>query len=365
MIVRILLGSVLVFLLGACSGQPAAAPTSGTPTLARDAITVPVTATGTLTMTALQTSTASAVAPNSFTVTEYPLPAYPHDVAPDPGDPNTVWWTAQGGAALGRLNPATGENKLIPLGAGSRPHGVIIGPDGAAWVTDGGLNAVVRVDPATEAVTTFPLPPETPNINMNTAAFDGNGILWFTGQSGYYGSVDPASAAVTLWDAPRGRGPYGIDATPDGRIFYASLAGNHIAEVNIQTGASMLIDPPTPGQGARRVWSDSHGVIWVSEYSAGQVGRYDPASGEWREWKLPGERPLAYAVYVDEQDKVWLSDFAANTMVLFDPVSATFHAFPLSPTGNVRQILGRAGEVWGAESGANKLILIKRTSVKQ
>lgn len=54
-------------------------------------------------------------------------------------------------------------------------------------------------------------------------------------------------------------------------------------------------------------------------------------------------QPLAYAVYVDEQDKVWLSDFAANTLVLFDPVTETFHAFPLSPTGNVRQILGAPG----------------------
>lgn len=70
-----------------------------------------------------------------------------------------------------------GENKLIPLGTGSRPHGVIIGPDGAAWVTDSGLNAIVRVDPVSKVLQPFPLPPETPNINMNTAAFDGNGIL--------------------------------------------------------------------------------------------------------------------------------------------------------------------------------------------
>ena len=27
------------------------------------------------------------------------------------------------------------------------PHGVIVGPDGAPWITDGGLNAMVRVDP--------------------------------------------------------------------------------------------------------------------------------------------------------------------------------------------------------------------------
>ena len=195
---------LLLFLSG-CIAPPATVPASTATTTVAPAATI-----------------APTLDPTQFTVTEYELPAYPHDVAPDPADPATVWWTAQGAGALGRLNPATGESKLIPLGAGSHPHGVIIGPDGAVWVTDSGLNAIVRVDPATEAVRQFPLPAETTNINMNTAAFDGKGLLWFTGQSGYYGSVDPATATVTVWDAPRGRGPYGIDATPDGRIFYAS-----------------------------------------------------------------------------------------------------------------------------------------------
>ena len=342
---RIVLAVTLLLFLTGCIVQPP---------------TMPASATVTPTVADAANAEEPALDPAQFSVTEYDLPAYPHDVAPDPVDMNTVWWTAQGAGALGRLNPTNGENKLIPLGAGSHPHGVIIGPDGAAWVTDSGLNAIARVDPATEAVKLFLLPTETPNINMNTAAFDGQGILWFTGQNGYYGSVEPATEVVTVWEAPRGRGPYGIDATPAGRIFYASLAGNHIAEIDTATGAATPIDPPTPGQGARRVWSDAQGVIWVSEYHAGQVGRYDPASGEWREWRLPGERPLAYAVFVDELDKVWLSDFAANTMVMFDPLTEEFYSFSLSPTGNVRQILGRTGEVWGAESGANKLIVIRR-----
>jgi hypothetical protein len=38
----------------------------------------------------------------------------------------------------------------------SAPHGVIVGPDGAAWVTDGGLNAILRVDPEMEQVQDIP-----------------------------------------------------------------------------------------------------------------------------------------------------------------------------------------------------------------
>jgi virginiamycin B lyase len=100
--------------------------------------------------------------------------------------------------------------------------------------------------------------------------------------------------------------------------------------------------------------------VWVSEWNAGQVSMYDPSTGAWKAWKVPGENPLIYAVYVDDQDIVWLSDFGANAMVRFDPASEQFTMIPLpSENGAVRQILGRPGEVWGAESGASKLILIR------
>jgi len=286
--------------------------------------------------------------------------ARPHDVAPAPEPGGPVWYTAQGQGALGVLYPATGQTRQIPLGAGSAPHGVIVGPDGAPWITDSGLNAIVRVDPKSFAVTRYPLPEGSAYANLNTAAFDGKGMLWFTGQSGIYGRLDPATGVVRVFDAPRGRGPYGIAHTPDGDIYYASLAGSHIARIDAATGAARVIEPPTPRQGARRVWSDSRGRIWVSEWQSGQLSRYDPRTAEWRAWKLPGTAPRAYAVYVDEQDQVWISDFGANAMLRFDPGSERFESYPSpQPDAAIRQILGRPGEVWAAESGTDHVVVYR------
>src|SRR3546814_12557773 len=106
---------------------------------------------------------------------------------------------------------------------------------------------------------------------------------------------------VDVWDAPRGRGPYGIATTPSGQVWYASLAGNHIARIDMESGKATVVEPPTPGQGARRVWPDSHGRLWVSEWNSGQLSRYEPATGNWQAWKLPGDKPRAYAVYVDRK----------------------------------------------------------------
>ena len=106
----------------------------------------------------------------------YPVPtgSHPHDVAPAAN--GQVWCTAQATGELGRLDPSTGKAEYIPLGKGSSPHGVIVDPDGAAWVTDSGQNAIVRVDPQRWAVKLHPLPAGAPNANLNTAAFDKQGL---------------------------------------------------------------------------------------------------------------------------------------------------------------------------------------------
>ncbi len=42
------------------------------------------------------------------------------------------------------------------------PHGVIRGPDGAAWVTEGGQNAIGRVDPRDHRLQVWKRPGERP-----------------------------------------------------------------------------------------------------------------------------------------------------------------------------------------------------------
>ena len=200
---------------------------------------------------------------------------------------------------------------------------MIVGPDGAAWVTEGGQNAIARVDPATRAVKLFPLPKERRNANLNTASFDRQGVLLFTGQNGIYGRLDPKTGSIAVFDAPRGTGPYGIATTPDGQIFFASLSGNYLGQIDLETGAVTVLEPPVPRQGARRVWSDSRGGLWVTGWNSGNLFRYDNKAKTWAHWHLLGSFPLP------------------------------------DPYASVRQLAGRPGEVWGAESGADKLFVLK------
>jgi virginiamycin B lyase len=304
--------------------------------------------------------TASAQTESPFRVRYFPVEPGMGSRDVIPAADGKIWFCGQRNGTLGLLDPKGGTFKLINLGSGAAPHGVVVGPDGAALVTEGGQNAIARVDGKTHQVKLFKLPADRGYMNLNTGVFDKSGIYWFTGQNGIYGRLDPKSGAMTVWDAPRGRGPYGITLTPQGTVWYVSLAGNYIAQIDLQSGKARIVEPPTPNQGARRVWSDSKGLLWVSEWNSGNVSVHNPADGSWRQWKLPGERPRAYSVYVDDRDIVWLTDFAANAIVRFDPKTEKFDSFPSDKANaNVRQMDGRSGQAWGGESGTNRLVLIE------
>ena len=281
-----------------------------------------------------------------------------HDLAPAPD--GGVWFTAQRSGHLGWFDPRDGHTELIALGSGSSPHGVIQGPDGAAWITDSGLGSIVRVSWPQRDVRRFALPEGTPYANLNTCAFDRDGDLWFTGQSGVIGKVAVRTGTVTVRDAPGGRGPYGICSTPRGEVWWCSLAGSFIARIDRRSGDSVVVQPPTRDQGARRVWSDSAGRIWVSEWNSGQLSVHDPASGRWQAWKPPGASPRTYAVYVDERDIVWIAEWTGNAVFSFDPVREHFDRYDFPRPGvGIRQILGRRGEVWLPESGTEHITVIR------
>jgi virginiamycin B lyase len=99
--------------------------------------------------------------------------------------------------------------------------------------------------------------------------------------------------------------------------------------------------------------------LWVSEFHAGQLARFDPAKNRWQSWRLPGDRAQPYGVYVDQHDVVWVSDFGPGTLLRFDPLTGQFSRIAGQRNDVwIRQLLGRPGEVWGADSAHDRLIRV-------
>jgi virginiamycin B lyase len=65
---------------------------------------------------------------------------------------------------------------------------VILDKDGSAWFTDGGQNAIVRVDAKTLAVKAWPLPKDWRLYQPQHGDLRQGGHHWFTGQNGITGA---------------------------------------------------------------------------------------------------------------------------------------------------------------------------------
>ena len=282
------------------------------------------------------------------------------DVAPAAN--GSVWFSNQWSGSVGNLDPKTGNYKIYPLGKGSSPHGILMGPDGNLWIMDGGQNAIIRLDSNDHKLTLFSMPKERGDLNLNTGVFDHSGALWFTGQNGVYGRLDPSTSKIKLWPAPKGFGPYGITVTPQGTVWFTNFAANYLLGIDPKKYQTTLVPLPHPSPtGARRVWSDSKGRLWLGTWVSGELLQYDPGHKVWTAYKLPGWGPRAYSTYVDENDVVWLSDFMANSVLRFDPRTESFVDFPgLKPASQVLQMTGRPGQAWGSEQGADVVFVIER-----
>ena len=378
----------LTLLLAGCSrggvGPTVATPATAEPTVSTAAPTLPPLRTATraaaanITPTTVATRPAAATAtrgsaasparsatanvatPLNLRVREYLLPrgSVPYGVALTPDD--AVWYTAQRAGELGRLDPATGAIKGIALGQGATPRGIVLGPDGALWLVDSGNNALVRVDTATEEIRRITLPAGGAGANLQMLAFDAAGRLWFTGEGGIYGRLDQNVGVLQVFKAPRGTGLAGITAAPDGTISFASFDGNYVEQIVPTTGVATTLTLPTAMAGPRGVAADSRGRLWVGAWQDGYLAAYEPTTTRWRTWPLPGRKTQPRAVYVDARDQIWLTDDSTNAILRFDPITERFQTLVLpTDAGAIAQLASRPGEIWGAESGSDRLVVLR------
>ena len=125
--------------------------------------------------------------------------------------------------------------------------------------------------------------------------------------------------------------------------------------------------PPATGpvDAARLDLADGEGARWALTHDKDVIGPQDP------EFRIkrngpdgtvvsnpvpPGDVPTGDLVAAG--GGVWLP--VRDAVLRFDPGSETFTSFAGSgPNANVRQILGRPGEVWLPESGLDRLMVIR------
>jgi len=189
-----------------------------------------------------------------------------------------VWVTNSDANKVVRVDPVSASLSEIPLGG--FPEGVAYGFH-SVWVAasdppDGANGAVSRIDPTTNQVVKTILVPNLPEF---VAA--GSGMVWTTSNNGTIVEIDPKTnqnvASIRITNGGRT-----TVAAGGGRAWAAEL------QTRGETGRVYEIDPNSGNVRALPAtlpvvsplgMAFGAGALWIADYKAGNVIRYQPAPG--------------------------------------------------------------------------------------
>jgi virginiamycin B lyase len=293
-------------------------------------------------------------------ITEYPIPAgsFPHDPALDPAD--MVWYTAQQGNKIGRLNPADGRvtEFAVPT-PNSGPHGLVSDSAGNIWFTENNAGKIGKLDPRTGQITEYPMP-EAGVRDPHTPVFDQRGILWFTAQNANrIGRLDPATGEVRLFPVPAaGARPYGIKVDASGVPWFVEFGTNKLARIDPVTFTIEEFVIPQTDARPRRLAFVPGGDLYYTDPGGGRLGRFRPSTREFKLWATPsGRSAQPYGIAADAAGIVWYNEASVSRIVRFDPSAEAFSTVAIpTPGSTVRHMeTDSTGRIWLAESGIDRI----------
>ena len=191
---------------------------------------------------------------------------------------------------------------------------------GVIWVSGNGSNEIIRVD--------------TNDLNFDTRTKE----YW----------IDNADNINVT--------PHGI-LEMRGKVYWVELTGDHLGELDPDTGEMTRFPFPTTGAGAHSAWADSRGQIWYTYFaSAGRIGRFDTGTKEFTEWDQP-DGWSGYGIVVDRQDRVWAVGLHTHATRMYNQETQEWTSYPM--TNPARRLTWDAnGKIWAAHYYGNTITMI-------
>ncbi len=241
-----------------------------------------------------------------------------------------------------------------------------IGPDGNIYIAVMQGNRIARFDTKTQQFTD----PRSGRILEHRAPSGGDphtlvladdGIIWFTVQGGgRIGRLDPKSSRITEYKTSGS--PYGLALDQQGNVWFCRFSADSLGRLDPKTGEITTLSTG-PGSRPRRIATAPDGTLWVTYYGNGKLGQVDPVARKVvREFDMPaGTAGGPYAVAVDAKGRVWANEIQTDTVALFDPATLQFRVFklPSSGVGIRKAIIDGQGRYWYMGSHNGRLGVIE------
>jgi len=198
---------------------------------------------------------------------------------PDPAarDPHTlvfdrtgtaIWFTVQQGGFVGRLAMATGKVDLVKIPGGRPlPYGIWMDSKNRPWFNEFGVPKIGMIEPATLALTEYPLP--DPDARGRRIALTSDDIVWYVDfKRGFLGRLDPNSGKVDEWQVPGGKyaAPYMLTVDHKDRLWFSETGPQPTRLVGFDPRSRQFTPPvavPSGGISVRHaVYHTPTGSVW-------------------------------------------------------------------------------------------------------
>jgi streptogramin lyase len=262
-------------------------------------------------------------------------------------------------------------------------HDLEIGKDGKIYTVDMINDAIVTLDPATNARETIAFPggkdPETdatPRKGPHSIEVDENGDMWMTlALSGQMAKYEVATGEFTIVSsapdpAPRGMYPHTLRLDQKGIVWYTD-AGGAVFSLDPETLERKRYVLPMKDQRSAGGRGESAGVtpygidvapdgrIWYSKLNGNRIGVIDPAfdDGNIKEYEPPfiGPRRLQ----LGDDGIVWVPSFGNGILGKFDPDTEEWTLYDLPDAEDeipyALSVHPKTGDVWICGTGSDSM----------
>jgi streptogramin lyase len=258
----------------------------------------------------------------------------PQDIAV--GSSGTVYWTESVGAdglgGIARLAPGGVVQRFRglanPFAVAVSPYSIALTPEEdiftglqifSASPTANGIQGACRVYGAFELTCSFPATgPATKSRYTSSvyaggrrfwvAAFEENVIRQFTMPTAATVDDEPLEGATL--NLPAGSGPSRMALGPDGNLWIAQYSASAIDRFNLSTAARTRFQLPA-GRGPNDITVGPDGALWFTEFNGNAIGRIT-TSGAITEFPVPTPGSNPYGITTGPDGAIWFTENATG-----------------------------------------------------
>jgi virginiamycin B lyase len=222
------------------------------------------------------------------------------------------------------------------------PNDMVVGPDGATWVTDSSLGRIWRIAPNGKI--------RYHDLGQQPSAITtAHGSMWVADAGGdaiHRVETDGSSVRYAL---DGDSFPISIAEGPDGALWFTEGRDDEIGRLTVD-GEITEYALPTADAFAGDIVAGPDGALWFSESGTDKLGRITTA-GEITEYEVPGENGMPGAIVPGPDGALYVAERNDNVIsrVTTDGVFTDEYALPRENTDPVSMVKGVDGALYISE----------------